>query len=920
MQRAVFAAVALGLLACSPAPAPQNGEVPQPAGLLLPEETRLTDLRQLTFGGENAEAYWSFGGKELILQSRATGQGCDQIFRMPLDNPQAIARVSNGQGATTCSYFLPGDEQVIYASTHLGGAECPPRPDMSQGYVWAIYESYDIFKANKDGSNLTRLTDTPGYDAEATVCAKDGSIVFTSVRDGDLELYRMDQNGQNVVRLTHTPGYDGGAFFNQDCSKIVWRASRPAGKDLADYQRLLKQHLVRPTKLELFVANADGSDVRQVTYLDAASFGPFWIPGQERILFSTNYPNPRGREFDLWAVDADGTDLERVTYAPGFDGFPMFSPNGKTLAFASNRATAEGANDTNVFLATWNHDAPAKPMPTAADRIQADIAWLADPERGGRGIGTPGIDAAGAYIEKRFAELRLEPLAGKTYRQPFEVVVGTERAGGTSATIDGKTLADADFSPLAGSVSGSAEGELVFADWGIVADGVRDDYAKAQAKDKIVVVRRFAPDDLSSEDKRRYSDLRYKAWLARQRGAKALVVVDYPPVAKGEAMPDEAAFPELSEIGGSEAAIPMVIVKRAAAQPWLSKLERKQKVSGALSVALRHKKSPAFNVVGKLPRTAGSGDGVVVIGAHYDHLGLGGHGSLAPDTSAPHLGADDNASGTAALLEAARALANTPTRTRDVWFVAFSAEEIGLLGSKYFVEHLPDGIGGTGAIVAMLNMDMIGRMQDNKLSALGTGTADEWPAMVQAACDAARVHCRTDAGGYGPSDQTSFYSHEIPVLHFFTGAHADYHKPSDSADRINAAGAAQVAQIVSDVSQAVMQHPQKLSYRRIASPPPAGDLRGYGASLGTIPDYVGPTSGTPGMLIADVRPGGAAEQGGIQKGDILIKLGAFDIVSVHELMYALRASKPGETVKAVVLRDGKRLEMDVTFQKSTRTR
>ena len=318
--------------------------------------------------------------------------------------------VSNGRGATTCSYFLPGDQEVIFASTEGGSPACPPRPDHSQGYVWALYPDYDIYRARADGSRARRLTTTPGYDAEGTVCAKDGSIVFTSVRDGDIDLYRMDKDGNNVRRLTHDLGYDGGAFFNSDCTKIVWRASRPKpGRELDDYQRLLAQNLVRPTKLELYVANADGSDATQVTYLDAASFGPAWEPGDKRLVFASNYGDPRGREFDIWAIDVQGTRLERITTAPGFDGFPLFSPDGKRLAFSSNRATPAGQHDTNVFLAEWL-DGPVTPAEElAADRVATDVRWLADPAREGRGVGTPGLAASGAYIEERFRALGLQP-------------------------------------------------------------------------------------------------------------------------------------------------------------------------------------------------------------------------------------------------------------------------------------------------------------------------------------------------------------------------------------------------------------------------------------------------------------------------------------------------------------------------------
>jgi Tol biopolymer transport system component len=352
------------------APEPAAREAAAPAGAKHPDEVHLNQIVQLSAGGENAEAYWSFDGSRLIYQAHE-GEGCDQIYVRDAHDPTAKPeRVSTGQGATTCAYFLPGDQEIIYASTHLADAACPPKADQSQGYVWALYEGYDIFRAKADGSDLRQLTTTPGYDAEGTVCGQDGSIIFTSVRDGDLELYRMDADGQNVKRLTNTPGYDGGAFFSQDCKKIVWRASRPTGSDLTDYQGLLAQGLVRPTKLELFVANADGSDATQVTQLGVASFGPFFYPSAERIIFASNNGDPKGREFDLWAVNVDGSGLERITHTPGFDGFPMFSPDGKYLAFASNRASKPGTWDTNLFIASWLDAAPGAVLSPQAATAQ----------------------------------------------------------------------------------------------------------------------------------------------------------------------------------------------------------------------------------------------------------------------------------------------------------------------------------------------------------------------------------------------------------------------------------------------------------------------------------------------------------------------------------------------------------------------
>ena len=223
-------------------------------------EAHLGEVRQLTFGGENAEAYWSPDGSELIFQSTRTPYECDQIFRMPISDPAALTLVSTGQGRTTCGYFTADDERVIYSSTHAAGAQCPVPPDRSRGYVWPLYDTYQIYSAAPDGSDLTALTDTSAYDAEATVCSTDGSIVFTSTRDGDLELYRMNADGSGVKRLTEAPGYDGGAFFSADCSKIVWRASRPTGQELEDYRSLLAEGLVRPVELELWMANADGSE------------------------------------------------------------------------------------------------------------------------------------------------------------------------------------------------------------------------------------------------------------------------------------------------------------------------------------------------------------------------------------------------------------------------------------------------------------------------------------------------------------------------------------------------------------------------------------------------------------------------------------------------------------------------------------
>ncbi len=330
----------------------------QNSSLAVAGEKHLANIKQLSFGGENAEAYFSFDGKKLIFQSKRDNLGCDQIFSMNVDGSN-VKMVSNGEGRTTCSYFFKGGKKVLYASTHEGKKECPPEPDRSKGYVWPVYAEYELYTASPDGKNIKNLTNTPGYDAEATVSPDGKKIIFTSERDGDLELYSMDVNGKNIKRLTNEIGYDGGAFFSPDSKQVVYRRSaQETPADIAKYKDLLAQHLVVPTVFEIWVMNADGTNKRQVTKLASASFAPFFTPDGKRIIFCTNYFDPdkgnrrKQPNFDLVLINVDGTGIEQVTFNETFDGFPMFSLDGKKLVFASNRNAAK-PGDTNVFIADW---------------------------------------------------------------------------------------------------------------------------------------------------------------------------------------------------------------------------------------------------------------------------------------------------------------------------------------------------------------------------------------------------------------------------------------------------------------------------------------------------------------------------------------------------------------------------------------
>ncbi|MGB5874021.1 MAG: hypothetical protein WBH56_09870 [Bacteroidota bacterium] len=323
------------------------------APLIVEGEEFFVEMRQLTFGGENAEDYFSFDESRLIFQSTRDSFACDQQFVMGIA-ARDTRLVSTGRGRTTCGYFLPGDTRILYASTHLKNAECPPTPDFSQGYVWAIYPEYDIFTARIDGTDLRQLTNSPGYDAEATVSPTGERIVFTSMRNGDLDIYSMNLDGTDVKQLTDDLGYDGGPFFSWDGSMIVYRSWHyPDSAEARNYSSLLSRNLVRPSRMEIFVMKADGTGKRQLTNNGAANFAPFFHPDNNRIIFASNMADPKGRNFDLYLMDLDGKNVTRVTYDESFDGFPMFTRDGKRLVFASNR-NARVRGETNIFIADWN--------------------------------------------------------------------------------------------------------------------------------------------------------------------------------------------------------------------------------------------------------------------------------------------------------------------------------------------------------------------------------------------------------------------------------------------------------------------------------------------------------------------------------------------------------------------------------------
>ncbi len=932
------------------------GPTPGPA-VLSQTEKHLRNLRQLTFGGENAEAYFSADGKKLSLQATTATDRCDQIYQIDVPAPGGpapkLVPVTQGQGRHTCSYFFPDASRLIFSSTrHLGDA-CPPQPDRSKGYVWPLY-NYQIYTSKPDGSDLKRISNTQSYDAEATVC-KDGSVIFTSDRDGDLELYRMNLDGSGVKRLTTAPGYDGGAFFSEDCKSIVWRAARPRSEaEAKEMKSLLAEHLVRPTRMELWVSDADGRNAHQVTDLGAASFAPYFFPASvagaanRRIIFSSNNGDPRGREFDLWAINADGSQLERITDAPDFDGFPIFSPDGKTLAFSSNRG-GKTRGDTNVFLADWVKSDPQSTKPVPADQVSRRIGWLAAPEREGRGVGTSGIKAAAQEIANWMQASGLKPAGEKAFGKPsffqsVEVVIGVRDAG-SAFRLEGATpraLGPTEASAAAMSSSGQFAGKIRFAGYGITAPESRwDDLSGVDVKGQVALVLRGIPEGkLPASAARSYSDLRYKAWNLREHGAKAVLFVDpkndnlpkltldgpeggagipvafvsralvaqlLPAAAPGASVPPNPHAPPVKAEG------PLAHLLTASELAQASAITATADVSGKVNLVRESRQER--NVIGHLPASQPKPGDVpaLVIGAHYDHLGLGGRTSMAPGVTAVHPGADDNGSGTTALLEVARLLGEKD-RSFDVYFAAFTGEELGLVGSSKFVAAWPQGL-SRERLRAMLNFDMVGRLGGSAestvptVSVQGSDSAAEWKDLVVPTCQQAGLNCKLGGDGYGPSDMTPFYAAGVPVLFFFTGAHADYHRPSDTADKINSLGILQISGLATDIIRALgdkLNGPgPALTYTKPKGPAPrVGDMGGYGAYLGTIPDYTAMQGAQGGVKLSGARTGSPADKAGVTAGDILVQLGESKISTLEDMTFALRKYKSGETVDLVVRRGG----------------
>ena len=857
-------------------------------------------------------------------------------------------------------------------------------------YSWDYDAAMDIWSANQDGTQPVNLTNAPGYDAEGAFSPDGKQIVFCSLRAafpleklppdakarygkdpawfGDI--YVMNADGSNVRRLTESPGYDGGPFFSPDGQRIVWRHFDESGM-IAD----------------VWTMKTDGTDKRRVTDFKSMSWAPFYHPGGKYLIFTSNklgFAN-----FELFLVDTAGErEPVRVTFTDGFDGLPVFSPDGKKLCWTSGR-TADGKSQ--LFLADWNDGAAAKALAdapkraatveqriaaledyvneqarapvamtaggmvihlpdqklaltseiTAAD-LQAEAAWLAAPEREGRLAGSPGAKSAADFAAGYFGALGLNPL-GTDFFQTFEFSAGERLIADKCALAveaDGRKASfvlDRDFRPLPFSDNGEIEGEVIFAGYGLSVpeDGKNtryNSYDGIDVKDKIVLLLRYVPEGVEAARRaqlNRYSGLRYKAMMARERGAKAVLVVTGPNSPNAGEL-----LPMTGDGSNSGSGIIAASISGATADALLSpggkNLKELQtaldsenphaeggfilpKIKVKLAAGVEHIRKADRNVVACLPPVGT--DEYVLVGAHYDHLGSSAAGSSmaqAGEEGKVHPGADDNASGTAAVLEIAASLANRRaserlTFQRGVIFALWSGEEIGLLGSAAFAEKPPVPL---GKIAAYVNFDMVGRLRENKLTLQGVGSSKVWRKLIEKRNVAAGFNLTLQDDPYLPTDTTSIYPRKVPVLTFFTGSHEDYHRPTDTADKLNAEGMERIAKFAQQLVLDLASAPERPDFARVErSDAGTGSRDTLRAYLGSIPDY---STEVKGVKLSGVRAGSPAEKGGLKGGDVVVEFAGQKIANIYDYTYALDAVKIGTAVKVTVERDGKRVEVTVT--------
>ena len=991
----------------------------------------VSGTRQITFEGRRAgEGYFSADGRRMVFQSeRDPANPFYQIYLTDLDTGD-IRRVSPGYGKTTCAWIHPDGDRVLYAGTMDDPDARQKQVDelelrasgKQRRYAWDYDPAYELYVKDLTTGHQTRLTHAEGYDAEASYSPDGTEIIFASnraafeselsPRDAELfkidpafmnDLYIMNADGTDVRRLTTEPGYDGGPFFSADGDRICWRRFSPDG-----------------ATAEIFTADRDGGNVRRLTNLNAMSWAPFFHPSGEYLIFTTNRHGFANFELYLVRADGDGEPV-RVTATDGFDGLPVFLPGGDHLSWTSTR---NDRKQSQIYLADWDHDAAMEALGLTADDtavaasttgddylatdLMRHVDYLTRKELGGRLTGTEGERKATAYVASYLDSLGFVP-AGEngTYFQEFEFPAGSEILSTTAATIAGQTLKlDIDFRPLAFSGDGTfAADEVVFAGYGmqipptdpepgqggeaddnepepedtdaeqptlaeLMGDGY-DSYVHLNVQDRYVMVLRDMPQDISPELRQRmarYSSPRRKAAIARDLGAKGILFVTGPTSGVKNQLIRFDSAASGARISLAAASITDAVAQRIldASGKDLHVLQQSiddgsmamglliEDVPVSITAAIQRNTGVGRNVIARLPADNDGDDGdaiqfpVVMVGAHIDHLGRGGGGnSLAREDEQEqiHFGADDNASGVAAMLEMAQYLAAAKRRgqlpmRRDLMVAAWSGEELGLFGSQAFIANIdslypdapvqtvdPDSDAARAAaahgvstdapplsdvVAGYFNLDMVGRLQD-KLIVQGIGSSPNFEAEVRRRNVPVGLALSLDKTSTRlPTDASAFVARDVPILSAFTGAHEDYHTPRDTADKLDYDAMVDIAKLSGLIVRGWLTAETPPQFQldegeKSGEEVPRARLTAY---LGTIPDYV--PSEVVGLKLSGVSKGGPADTAGVSGGDVIVRLAGKKIEGIYDYTYAIEALKIGEEVEIVVQRGNKTIPMRIT--------
>ncbi|MEJ2611580.1 MAG: M28 family peptidase, partial [Candidatus Thiodiazotropha sp.] len=882
---------------------PLLASVPSFAAISKDESQFLSNIHQLTFEGRRAgEGYFSADGSSIIFQSeRDSSNPFYQIYMMELETGD-VQRISPGYGKTTCGWIHPSKEKVLYASTHEDPkARIKMQTELDfrasgkeRRYSWDFDPTFDIYEQNLATNERKNLTQSPGYDAEAAYSPDGQNIVFASNRQAYLgemgnteknqfeknpsymmDLYMMSADGSNVRQLTNSTGYDGGPFFSFDGTKITWRRFSGDG-----------------SQAEIYTMDLASGDEQQITHSGVMSWAPFFHPSGDYLIFASNKEG--FANFELYIVDAKGNrEPVRVTYTEGFDGLPVFSPDGKHLSWTSKR---DSHKESQIFLANWNDTearrllkldgtelsdtngvSPSKQIASSdeitIEELRHHATYLSSDEMEGRLVGSEGELRATQYVASVFQQLGLEPGGVDGYFQPFTFTTGARLGENNRLELIGLNQAlspelGTDWLPLAITQSGKiSDVGIVFAGYGIEAPGLDkqdqdyDSYGDLDVKGKWVMIFRFQPESVSPDWRRHllhYSDLNYKTLIAKRRGARGLIVVTGPIAeAKQQLIElDMGANSVSSSIAvisiTDDLASRILAVAKKDLRQLQEQLDTGEAVKGfvvpdtmlSADLSILRKKRQGRNVIAKLAADTSSRKAPVILGGHIDHLGRGEvSGSLASgrERGNIHYGADDNASGIAALLESAQYLAGLKKSgklgsNREIIFAAWSGEELGTLGSTYFIDQLGGNEMLNDKVSAYLNMDMIGRMRD-VVYLQGTGSSNIWSKEIERRNVPIGLSIFTQANPYLPTDSTPFYSKGVPVMSAFTGTHDDYSTPRDTADKLNYEGMLKIAQLMASITRSLAcseADPDYLEVSRNKSGLSRKQLRAY---LGTIPAY-----------------------------------------------------------------------------------